>query len=119
MKSYRTYEMKNCVRAVRVACGLTQKQLAILCNTTQNTISSIETYQYEPSAYLAALLCDCLKVPFDKLFYYEYEGVKAPVYTRMDMSRSDLRKQHDRELHLYEEIDAEYERLTTMDPFFE
>lgn len=77
MKSYRCYEMKNNIRAVRLSMSLTQNDLAVLLGTTRNTISAIETCKYMPSAYLAALICDILKVPFEKLFFFEYEGVRA------------------------------------------
>lgn len=119
MKSYRTYEMKNCVRAARVSMGLSQADLAKLCNTSRNTISSIETNQYGPSAYLAALLCDTLKVPFEKLFFYEYEGVRAYFDFDPHMSRIEYIAKLKHELEWHRKFDEELERISTMNPFFE
>ena len=52
---------------------LTQSELAKLVSTSKNTISSIETGQFCPSAYLAALLCTALDCKFEDLFYFEEE----------------------------------------------
>lgn len=121
MNSYRTYELKNNVRAVRVAYGLTQVELARLIGTTRNTISSIERCEWIPTAYLAALLCEKLKVPFEKLFFYEYEGVKAELHTELQTSVHDHIKQLRKELDwIYEFEDFDEEELfkiTTDSPF--
>lgn len=37
----------------------------------RNTISSIETGQFNPTAKLALLLCIALDQPFEALFYFE------------------------------------------------
>lgn len=52
---------------------MTQTQLAELIGSTKNTISSIETGQFCPTAYLAALLCTALNCKFEDLFYFEKE----------------------------------------------
>lgn len=117
MKSYRTYEMKNHVRETRQSLGLTQSDLALLCNTSRNTISDIENFKYCPSAYLAALLCDVLKCPFDDLFFWEYEGVKAPVYKDMNMPYLQQVEKNNRTLIFLKDFDAF--QLSTMNPFFE
>ena len=44
------------VRELRKAKGMSQAELAAKAGTTQNTISSIETGQYAPSAYLSGLI---------------------------------------------------------------
>lgn len=119
MKSYRTYEMKNNVRNVRLSMKLSQKDLAVLCNTTQNTISAIETNKYEPSAYLAMLLCDTLKVPFEKLFFYEYEGIRAYADFNVNMPMSEYVAKLRHEIEWHRKFDEELERIATMDPFFE
>lgn len=121
MKSYRCYEMKNYVRANRISYGLSQKQLAILIGTTQNTISSIERNEYQPSAYLAALLCDVLKCPFDEMFYFEYEGVKAHFdhQPRDKDAFIEYKRGLFKELEWHRKFDEELERISTMDPFFE
>ena len=50
---------------------MTQGELAKLVGTSRNTISSIETGQFCPTAYLAAILCEALECNFEDLFYLE------------------------------------------------
>lgn len=52
----------------RVQRGLTQSELAVLCDVSRNTISSIERREYLPSSYLAYRMCKALKVKFETLF---------------------------------------------------
>ena len=66
-------KLKNNVMAYRQKAGLTQTQLAERVGSSKNTISSIETGQFCPTAYLAALLCIALDVKFEELFYFEEE----------------------------------------------
>lgn len=66
-------KLKNRVKSYRQAAKLTQAQLAQLVGSSKNTISSIETGQFCPTAYLAALLCIALDVKFEELFYFEEE----------------------------------------------
>ena len=62
--------IKNNVAAVRKEKGLSQAELAKLVGVSRNTISSIETSQYEPTAKLALLLCVALDKKFEELFYF-------------------------------------------------
>ncbi len=62
--------IKNNVAAVRKEKGLSQAELAKLVGVSRNTISSIETGQYEPTAKLALLLCVALDKKFEELFYF-------------------------------------------------
>ena len=55
---------------VRKEKGLSQQELAKLVGVSRNTISSIETGQYEPTAKLALLLCVALDRKFEELFYF-------------------------------------------------
>ena len=64
-------KLKNRLREYRQEKGLTQTQLAELVGSSKNTISSIETSQFCPTAYLAALLCIALDCRFEDLFYFE------------------------------------------------
>ena len=64
-------KLKNKLKEFRQAKGLTQTQLAALVGSSKNTISSIETSQFCPTAYLAALLCIALDCRFEELFYFE------------------------------------------------
>lgn len=62
--------IKNNVSMVRKEKGLSQQELAKLVGVSRNTISSIETGQYEPTAKLALLLCVALDRKFEELFYF-------------------------------------------------
>ena len=66
-------KLKNSLKKYRKEANLTQTQLAELIGSTKNTISSIETGQFCPTAYLAALLCTALECKFEDLFYFEKE----------------------------------------------
>ncbi|MBQ8943125.1 MAG: helix-turn-helix domain-containing protein [Clostridia bacterium] len=66
-------KLKNKLKEFRQAKGLTQKQLADMVGSSKNTISSIETSQFCPTAYLAALLCVALECKFEDLFYLNLE----------------------------------------------
>lgn len=66
-------KLKNHLKEYRKIAGLTQTQLADLVGSSKNTISSIETSQFCPTAYLAALLCVALDCKFEELFYFEEE----------------------------------------------
>ena len=62
--------LKNNLRAKRMEKGLSQAQLAALVGVSRNTISSIETGQFNPTAKLALILCIALDVKFEDLFYF-------------------------------------------------
>ena len=62
--------LKNRLKEVRTAKSLSQAQLAELVSVSRNTISSIETGQYSPTAKLALVLCIALDVKFETLFYF-------------------------------------------------
>ena len=62
--------LKNNVAAIRKEKGLSQAELAKLVGVSRNTISSVETGQYEPTAKLAMLLCVALDKKFEELFYF-------------------------------------------------
>lgn len=64
-------KLKNKLRDYRQAAKLTQTQLAEIVGSSKNTISSIETGQFCPTAYLAALLCIALDCKFEDMFYFE------------------------------------------------
>lgn len=50
--------------------NLSQATLAKLVGVSRNTISSIETGQFSPTAKLALLLCIALDKKFEDLFYF-------------------------------------------------
>ena len=63
--------LKNRLKVARVEKGLSQTQLAELVGVSRNTISSIETGQFNPTAKLALILCIALDKKFEELFYFE------------------------------------------------
>lgn len=63
-------QLKNNLRKVRTAKGYSQQQLADLVGVSRNTISSIETGQFNPTAKLALVLCIALDKKFEELFYF-------------------------------------------------
>ena len=62
--------LKNRLKVARAEKGLSQTQLAELVGVSRNTISSIETGQFNPTAKLALLLCIALDWKFEDLFYF-------------------------------------------------
>ena len=62
--------LKNSLKAVRAEHGLSQADLAKLVGVSRNTISSIETGQFSPTAKLALVLCIALDRKFEELFYF-------------------------------------------------
>ena len=66
-------QLKNKLKEKRQEKGLTQTDLAKKVGSSKNTISSIETGQFCPTAYLAALLCVALDCKFEDLFFLDLE----------------------------------------------
>lgn len=67
----KSYEFKNNLKETRKEKNLTQEELAEMVGVSRNTISSIETGQYSPTARLALILCIALDKKFEDLFYFE------------------------------------------------
>ncbi|MBM6696908.1 helix-turn-helix transcriptional regulator [Bifidobacterium pullorum subsp. saeculare] len=63
--------LRNRLRAARAEKGLSQAQLAELVGVSRQTISSIETGQFNPTAKLALILCVALDRKFEELFYFD------------------------------------------------
>jgi putative transcriptional regulator len=63
--------LKNNLKQARTRANLSQQQLAELVGVSRNTISSIETGQFNPTAKLALILCIALDKKFEDLFYFE------------------------------------------------
>jgi putative transcriptional regulator len=64
-------KLLNRVQEIRIQKGLSQEKLASMIGVSRNTISSIETGQYEPTAKIALLLCIALDLKFEDLFYFK------------------------------------------------
>ena len=63
--------LKNRLKQARAERGFSQARLAELVGVSRNTISSIETGQFNPTAKLALVLCIALDKKFEDLFYFE------------------------------------------------
>ena len=62
--------LKNRIKEARTEKGLSQAELAALVGVSRNTISSIETGQFSPTAKLALVLSMALDKKFEELFYF-------------------------------------------------
>ena len=62
--------LKNRLKEARTEKKLSQSALAQLVGVSRNTISSIETGQFTPTAKLALILCIALDKKFEELFYF-------------------------------------------------
>ena len=62
--------LKNKLKEIRTEKGLSQAGLAELVGVSRNTISSIETGQFCPTAKLALILCVALDKKFEDIFYF-------------------------------------------------
>lgn len=62
-------KLKNNLKEARLAANLSQAQLAEMVGVSRNTISSIETGQFNPTAKLALIICIALDKKFEDLFF--------------------------------------------------
>lgn len=62
--------LKNNLKTARAEAKLSQSALAEMVGVSRNTISSIETGQFNPTAKLALVLCIALDKKFEELFYF-------------------------------------------------
>ena len=62
--------LRNHLAQARKEKGLSQTELAKLVGVSRNTISSIETGQFNPTAKLALIICIALDKKFEELFYF-------------------------------------------------
>ena len=62
--------LKNRLKEARAERKLSQNQLAELVGVSRNTISSIETGLFNPTAKLALVLCIALNKKIEELFYF-------------------------------------------------
>ena len=63
--------LNNRLKDARAEQKLSQSQLAKMIGVSRNTISSIETGQFNPTAKLALILCVALDKKFEELFYFD------------------------------------------------
>ena len=62
--------LKNKLKEIRAEKSLSQSELAEMVGVSRNTISSIETGQFCPTAKLALILCIALDKKFEDVFYF-------------------------------------------------
>ena len=63
--------LKNKLKVARAEKDLSQEELANLVGVSRQTINSIETGKFYPTAKLALLLCIALDKKFEDIFYFE------------------------------------------------
>ena len=63
--------LRNRVKEIRKEQRLSQDELAKMVGVSRNTISSIETGQFSPTAKLALILCIALDKKFEDIFYFD------------------------------------------------
>lgn len=63
--------LKNRLKEARTELKISQAELAKIVGVSRNTISSIETGQFSPTAKLALILCIALDKKFEDLFYFD------------------------------------------------
>ena len=63
--------LKNRLKMARAEKGLSQSDLAEMIGVSRNTVSSIETGLFNPTAKLALILCIALDKKFEELFFFE------------------------------------------------
>ena len=61
----------NRLKEHRARLGVNQAELGNMAGVSRQTISSIETGQFNPTAKLALILCIALDKKFEELFYFE------------------------------------------------
>ncbi|PWJ71548.1 putative transcriptional regulator [Ruminococcaceae bacterium R-25] len=62
--------LKNRLKEYRKELNLSQDELAKMVGVSRNTISSIETGQFCPTAKLALVICIALDKKFEDIFYF-------------------------------------------------
>ena len=60
--------LKNRLKEIRAEQKLSQAKLAEMVGVSRNTISSIETGQFNPTAKLALVICIALDKKFEDIF---------------------------------------------------
>lgn len=63
--------LKNKLKLARAEKNLSQDELAKLVGVSRQTINSIETGKFYPTAKLALLLCIALDKKFEDIFYFD------------------------------------------------
>ncbi|UOO38407.1 helix-turn-helix transcriptional regulator [Oscillospiraceae bacterium CM] len=78
--------MKNRVRQLREALGMTQEQLGEMVGTSRQAINAIETEKNEPSIWLAYDIAKVFDQPIENVFLFAESERKS----RADISRGHV-----------------------------
>ncbi len=62
--------LRNNLKEIRKQQKMSQDELAKMVGVSRNTISSIETGQFSPTAKLALVICIALDKKFEEVFYF-------------------------------------------------
>ncbi|MBJ8084871.1 helix-turn-helix transcriptional regulator [Bacillus cereus group sp. N14] len=65
--------LQNRLKVARAEKKISQGELAEMVGVSRQTISSIETGQFCPTAKLALVLCIALDKKFEELFYFIFD----------------------------------------------
>ena len=63
--------LRNRIRVARAEKNISHVELAKMVGVSRQTISSIETGTFNPTAKLALILCIALEKKFEELFYFD------------------------------------------------
>ena len=63
--------LRNRLKELRAARGLTQADLAVLATVSRKTINTIENEVFVPSTFLTLIMARVLEVRVEDLFYLE------------------------------------------------
>ena len=66
--------LRNRLKAIRAARGLTQADLAVMAGVSRKTINTIENEVFIPSTFLALSLAAALDLKVEDLFFLDPEG---------------------------------------------
>ncbi|GEM44994.1 helix-turn-helix transcriptional regulator [Deinococcus cellulosilyticus] len=63
--------MKNRIKVLRAERNLTQADLALMLDTSRQTINALETGKYDPSLPLAFKIARAFNLTIEDIFQYE------------------------------------------------
>ncbi|WP_034334949.1 helix-turn-helix transcriptional regulator [Deinococcus misasensis] len=63
--------MKNRIKVLRAERNLTQADLAVMLDTSRQTINALETGKYDPSLPLAFKIAKVFSLSIEDIFQYE------------------------------------------------
>lgn len=90
------HRLANRLRVARAERGWSQDDLARRAGVTRQTVSSIETGQYVPSALLAFVLAERLGKPVDELFFLEGDDADGHPLRRTNVDADPSAGNHER-----------------------